>query len=190
MKSFYKILFLFFLLNSNNISAQVDSKSFNLMGLSDYFINGETKGNTYVFTMYSIKNGPKSTNPKNTTFTLRPLTKETFIKNFFRSYPEFQKKNPTSQEGINITDSKSLIYNPSMTDSAKIKNPTYKLLEDEASKLFYMFVAESIVYDDLGKEPIAGTIYFEDSLLVLRRDFDHNSLNTIINVAGRCFKCQ
>ena len=156
------------------------------MGLSDYMINGKKDGNSYVFTLH--KSLDKVDADNNIKFSLSPLTKESFIKNFFRSFALFQDKISDGKTGVIIPSAKGLVYDVTMLESKKIKTPGYKLLEDEATKLFYLFVARSIVYDDLGKEPIAGTLFYVDSLWVLRRDVDHALIDNNIKRLWKVYK--
>ncbi len=181
------LIFFLFLIFSTNVVAQkntIDTKSFNLLGISDYFISAETNGNAYVFTIYSIKDGPKDS--KNVTFTLRPMTKESFIQNFFRYYDKFYDKIKPEENGIQVPSPKGLNYLAAMSDEKKSED--YRKLEEEATKLFYMFVAESIVYDDRGNEPIAGTICYVDSLLILRSDVNYKSQHRIIKRLWKVYK--
>jgi hypothetical protein len=156
MKFIHKILFLSLFLYSVNIVAQkntVDSKAFNIWGSSDYLISAKTSGNAYLFTMYALEDGPSS--PKNVSFAIRPLTKESFIQSFFSNYAKFQNNNSDKAQQI-LEVPQNISYDITKPDTSK--SSAYKKLEAEATKLFYLFVAESIVYEDRGNEPIAGTI--------------------------------
>jgi hypothetical protein len=185
LKSIQKILFLFLCLYASNIYTQ-DLKSFNLFGQADYFISGKiTEGNAYVFTLFKSEDAINVIDGSSTvSFTLRPITKETFIQNLFTSYAAFKKKvNATDDQ---LPSAKNLIYNRPPTDPLELAN--YQELEAEATKLFYMFIAGSIVIEDLGNEPIAGTICYVDSLLILRRDVNDKSLQSRIKRLWRVYK--
>ncbi len=179
-------LFLFVILQGGDLFAQpntIDSRSFNLLGLSDYFISGTSTGNTYVFKLYSFTNGPDA--ESNISFTLRPMTKESFIKNFFSSYAKFQNTITSTQQPIPKL-AQNISYDPNKVDSTK--SAPYKEIEAEAIKLFYLFIARSIVIDELGNEPIAGTICYVDSLLVLRRDVNDHPFRDRINRLWKMYK--
>ena len=63
--------------------------SYNLFDLSGYLIEGKLeRQNTYTFNLFRKDNRQES----QVTFTLRPLSKEAFILNFFTAFAELEKK--------------------------------------------------------------------------------------------------
>lgn len=183
--SIQKILFILFFLYAGGVYTQ-DLKSFNLFEQANYFISGKvTEGNTYVFTLFKSEDAINAIDAgSSVTFALRPITKEAFIQNLFTSYAVFKENVQATDD--QLPSAKNLSYNRPPTDANDLAN--YQKLEAEATKLFYMFIAGSIVIKDLGNEPIAGTICYVDSFLILRRDFNDQSLQSRIKRLWKVYK--
>jgi hypothetical protein len=155
---------------SDETQQSTDLKSFNIFGQSGYLIKGEVNNdNFYTFTL--IKEDAEE--DKEVSFSLRPLTKEAFTTNFFRSLAEFKQKNSASDSTIPKAAGS---YDPNMREEDK--EADYKKWEEEANKLFYMFVAGSIVGKDLAYEPVAGKICFSDSVWIYPHHPTRNFPNT------------
>lgn len=164
--------------------------SYNLFDLSGYLIEGKLeRQNTYTFNLFRKDNRQES----QVTFTLRPLSKEAFILNFFTAFAELEKKLESSEEaralfGKQLPSAIGLGYDISLPAADASRPKDYDRVKEEATKLFYMFVARGIVNDSQDDEPIAGTICYYDNIQILRRDFSGQSANSTMKRLWKAYR--
>lgn len=174
------------LLITFSLSAQtVDLKSFNLFGQSGYMIEGKLGvDGMYEFSMYKLGAGNKKEGE--VSFSLRPLFKEAFIQNFFSSYEKFLAN--VTDKPSTMPAAKKLAYPAASQETAD--SESYRKMEAEASKLFYMFVSGSLIVQNLDDKPVAGEICFEDNIKILRRDYNEESLKKRLKSSWKNYKRQ